>query len=254
MPNDLQRFTTDDGRVYTDMEDLFLPSVTTVIDQKSEPEGVKKWKDRNDGTGDTDHWEDILEYKGNRGTLVHYELLNELVSGDMHGEEEQRSGDSLKANGNWSRYEDDLEYAKSAWEEITEQQGIRSDNIVEVECFVTNTNLGYAGQFDLLYVDDDGNLVLSDLKTSKYVYDKHMMQLVAYDRALNVDIDAMEVVRIHPDTESWEIARDGEDWFDRRFIDYDSTDEIWNEFASLREGMGDIQAELEQMAEDGRTG
>lgn len=251
MPDDLVRYTTESGRVYTDEEELFLPSVTTVIDQKPEPIGVKKWKKKNDGTGDTKHWEYILMYKGNRGTLIHYELLNQLIDGDMYGTEEESSEDELKDEDEFERYEDDLEFALDAWDEICEQRGITKDAVLDAECFVTNTGLGYAGQFDLLYIDNEGDLVLSDLKTSKYVYDKHMMQLTAYENALTLDIDKLEVIRVYPDKEEWEVAHDGADWFNRRFIDFNSKDEVWSEFRKLREGMTNVDEEFKKIAEDG---
>lgn len=252
MSDDLERYTTDAGRVYTDGEELFLPSVTTVIDVKPEPEGLKKWKDRNDGTGDTEHWETILMYKSNRGTMIHYKLLNEFVDGDMYGKEEQHSEDELKEEDDWDRYEDELEFAEDAWSEIKEMRGIDDDSVLDVECFVTNTSVGYAGQFDLLYIDNDGDLVLSDLKTSKSIYDKHMMQLTAYENALNLSIDKLEVIRIHPDSESWEVSHDTpDDWFDRYFIDYEDKDDVWSEFRDLRSQMGDFSDEIEDIIDEG---
>jgi len=243
MSDNLQRRTTEAGRVYTDMESLFLPSVTTVIDQKPEPKGLKYWKQKYDGTNGNEHWEDILSYKANRGTMIHYNLLNEFAPEDMFGRNEEDSTEQLKLDGNWERYRDELTFAEEAWREIKEIRGIADDNVLDVECFVTNTGIGYAGQFDLLYIDDDGNLVLSDLKTSKRVYDKHQMQLIAYDNALSLDIDVLEVIRIHPDSESWQISHDS-DWSKNR-------NEIWGEFVSLRQSMGDVEDEFRQIAEDG---
>lgn len=243
MSQDLQRRTTEAGRVYTDMEELFLPSVTTVIDQKPEPKGLKYWKQKYDGTNGNEHWEDILSYKANRGTMIHYNLLNEFAPDDMFGRNEEDSTEQLKLEGNWERYREELGFAEDAWKEIKEIRGISAENVLDVECFVTNTGIGYAGQFDLLYIDDDGNLVLSDLKTSKRVYDKHQMQLIAYDNALSLDIDVLEVVRIHPDSESWEISHDS-DWSKNR-------NEIWGEFVSLRQGMTNVEEEFKAIADEG---
>lgn len=241
--SDLERRTTDSGRVYTDMEDLFLPSVTTVINQKPEPPGLKYWKQKHDGENGNKDWRDILQYKGNRGTMIHYELLNEFSEEDIAGANEENSTEELKLEGNWGRYEDDLTFAEEAWVEIKEERSITRDNVLDVECFVTNTDLGYAGQFDLLYVDNESNICLTDLKTSKAVYDKHKMQLVAYEHALNIDIDILEVIRIHPDSESWEISQD-------RYWD-ESRQDLWNEFANLRRGMTNVEEEFKQIAEDG---
>lgn len=248
--DDLTRFTSDDIRVYTDEDELFLPSVTSCIDQKPEPRGLKIWKENNDGSGDNPRWQDILSYKADRGTLIHYELLNEFFDGDMYGENENTAEESLKDDSGtnlyddeWSSYQEDLSFARNAWAAIKQEREITSENVIRVECFVTNTNTGYAGQFDLLYIDGDGNLVLSDLKTSKRIYDKHKMQLVAYDNALNLDIDVLEVIRIHPDSNTYEILHDDE-WFEAR-------DHYWDEFSRLRATMDNLEERMDKALEDG---
>ena len=210
MSDDLQRFTLPEGRVYTDNDELYLPSVSTVLDEMPTPDGIKYWKKKYDGKGDTKHWRTILQYKGNRGTLIHYNLLNQLIDGDMYSVDEENSADELKVEGNWHRYKEDSVYAEDAGEDIRRVRNIEKDNVLNVECFVKNTNIGYAGQFDLLYVDEDSNVVLSDIKTSNASYapyEKHKMQLVAYSKALELDVDILEVLIIHPDSESWKISR-----------------------------------------------
>lgn len=241
--DELKRYTLPDGRVYTDGEDLVLPSVTTVLDQGPEPEGIKYWKKKNDGENGRPDWRDILQYKSNRGTMIHYRLLNEFSPDDIHGTNEEDSTEELKMEGNWDRYEDDHSYAEEAWEEIKEERGINEDSVLDVECFVTNIGVGYAGQFDLLYIDEDSNIVLADLKTGKGVYDKYKRQLVAYENALNLDIDRVEVIRISPDQEEWEISAD-EDWLEGR-------EDLWAEFRELREQMGDVRDRMEAIVEEG---
>ena len=253
MADALQRYTLPDsgedegsGRVYTDNEELYLPSVSTVLDEMPTPEGIKYWKKKYDGTNGKKHWRDILQYKGNRGTLIHYNLLNEFEEGDMYSVDEENSTEELKLEGDWSRYREDLTYAQEAWEQIKQVRGISEDNVLNVECFVTNTGVGYAGQFDLLYVDDDSNIVLSDIKTSNadYApYDKHKLQLTAYAHALELDVDILEVLIIHPDSETWKISHNT-DW-------PEDVDDLWAEFRELRDGMGDVEDRMRQIAEDG---
>lgn len=252
MPDQLQRFTLPDddkdggGRVYTDNESLYLPSVSTVLSEMPEPDGIKYWKKKYDGTGDKEHWRDILQYKGNRGTLVHYNLLNEFEDDDMFSVDEENSTEELKVEGDWKRYREDLTYAQEAWEQIKEIRGISQENVLNVECFVTNTGVGYAGQFDLLYVDNDSNVVLSDIKTSNASsapYEKHKMQLTAYAHALELDVDILEVLVIHPDSKTWKISHDS-DW-------PEDVDDLWADFRELREGMGDVEERMKQIAEDG---
>lgn len=290
MSQNLQRFTTpgEDGqRVYTDGEDLFLPSVTTVLDEQPTPIGIKIWKQNSSGNpddydeirkcwkcdgstkhaykelaelsrdtihgglwkctecGETDyrHWKDILQYKSNRGTMIHYRLLNEFEDGDMFGQNEEDSTEQLKLEGDWERYRSDLSFAEDAWREVKEIRGINKEQVLDVECFVTNVGIGYAGQFDLLYVDNDGNLTLSDLKTGKGIYDKYKLQLVAYDNALELPIDRLEIIRINPDTETWEVSANT-DWKESR-------KELWADFMELRMGMGNVEEEFRQVASEG---
>jgi len=239
----LERYTLPEGRVYTDGDELALPSVTTVLDQAPEPRGIKYWKEKNDGTNGNPHWEDILQYKGNRGTMIHYRLLNEFADEDIHGTNEENSTEEMKLEGNWKRYQQDLAFAEDAWKEIKVVRDINDESVLDVECFVTNTGIGYAGQFDLLYVDADSNIVLADLKTGKGVYPKYKKQLVAYSNALNLDIDRLEVIRIYPDGEEWEVSHDGK-WPESR-------DELWQDFLELRNGMDDVQEQMESIIEDG---
>lgn len=244
--NELERRTTPEGRVYTDFEELYLPSVSHVLDEMPTPEGIKNWKNKYDGTGGKKHWRDILQYKSNRGTLIHYNLLNEFEVGDMYSVDEEDSEEELKVEGDWKRYREDLTYAQEAWDDIKRVRGIEEDSVLNVECFVTNTGVGYAGQFDLLYVDDNSNVVLSDIKTSnidRAPYTKHKLQLTAYMNALWLDVDRLEVVIIHPDTRRWKISHDT-DWSE-------DIDELWEQFRELREGMGDVEDRMKQIAEEG---
>jgi hypothetical protein len=244
--NGLERRTTPEGRVYTDFEDLYLPSVSHVLDEMPTPEGIKNWKNKHDGTGGKKHWRDILQYKSNRGTLIHYNLLNEFEEGDMYSVDEKDSEEELKVEGDWKRYRQDLTYAQEAWEDIKRVRGIRDESVLNVECFVTNTGVGYAGQFDLLYVDDDSNVVLSDIKTSNIdsaPYTKHKLQLTAYMNALRLDVDRLEVVIIHPDTRRWKISHNT-DWSE-------DVSELWEQFRELRESMGDVEDRMKEIAEEG---
>lgn len=246
MSNELERRTTEDGRVYTDFDELYLPSVSHVLDEMPEPDGIKYWKKKYDGSGDTKHWREILNYKGNRGTLIHYNLLSDFEDDDMYSRDEEDSTEELKLNGDWGRYTNDLTYAEDAWKRIKEIRGIDADSVLNVECFVTNESIGYAGQFDLLYVDDDSNVVLSDLKTSNadYApYEKHKLQLVAYANALDLDVDILEVIIIHPDSESWKISHHT-DW-------EESEDDLWATFCELRSGMSDVDERMQEIAEQG---
>jgi hypothetical protein len=216
------------GRVYTDHNDVWLPSVSTVINVRETPEQLKQWKER------TDNYEEIMHYKRNRGTIVHAKILQELVPNDpisqkpikeLWGKDEDASHSSLQDAGEWERMQNDMDKIADMWDIITEYANI--DYVHDVETLVCNPGIGYAGQFDLCYEDQVNNeTVLADLKTSKGVYDKHMLQLTAYKNALPMSIDRMEVLRINPDYNDWRLLPDSE-W------DTDP-DDLWTEFIKLR--------------------
>ena len=69
------------------------------------------------------------------------------------------------------------------------------------------------------------------------------MQLVAYSKALELDIDILEVLIIHPDSESWKISHNT-DWPER-------VDELWDEFCELRDGMGNVEDRMKEIASEG---
>lgn len=52
--------------------------------------------------------------------------------------------------------------------------------VVYIEQYIVNDEVGYAGQFDLLYVSNNDNLVLTDLKTSSQIHYGYRTQISAY--------------------------------------------------------------------------
>lgn len=245
MSSDLHRHTFEDGRIYVD-GDQYYPSVSTVLDVREKPPGLKNYFDRTT----EDQRRDKSFYTQNRGTLIHYKLLDQLTDREMWSEDEQSSRDQLKGNEHneeldrtggldmWERYQRDEEWALETWDLIRNIYNIHPENTLNVELFVTNSDVGYAGQFDLLY-EDDGDVVLADLKTSKWVYDKHLIQLSAYMHAVDVVVDRMEVIRLNPDSERWEISRSDE-WAE-------DPDDLWEEFVDLRAEFADEK--LEELTE-----
>jgi hypothetical protein len=67
--------------------------------------------------------------------------------------------------------------AVMSFQDWWKQSGLKP---VAMEETVWDATLGYAGRIDLVAEDPEGNLVLVDFKTSKYVYDKFHMQVAAY--------------------------------------------------------------------------
>lgn len=236
---DLHRLTIDGvGRIYSNGEDLWLPSVSTVLSMRPTPEGLRIWKER------TDNHEEITRYKQNRGTLVHEALQQDIMPEDprtgepvdvLWGEDEQQSEDELKENGEYERFEEEFEWVEDTWEMIKKvanfpRDGVSDDEtntILDIETFTFNTDIGYAGQFDLLYHDiRTDETVLADFKTSKDVYEKHCLQASAYANSVPISVDRMEVIRINPDRQDWYISS-SHDWPRSR-------DDLFDEFCKLR--------------------
>lgn len=214
------RWTIDGvGRLYEVGENR-LPSVSTVLNMRETPEALKRWKERQS------NYEAVMSYAQNRGTLVHAECQEDVIPHNpetgkpikkLWGEDEAESETELKENGEWERFTGELEWVEDSWELIKQilnlpptpehQQDESYNTVLDVETYVANTNIGYAGQFDLLYHDIETNeTVLGDLKTSKNVYEKHQLQLAAYRMAVPISIDRMEVIRMNPDRKDWEIS------------------------------------------------
>lgn len=243
----LQRYTfDDDGRVYTDHDGLWLPSVSTVLDVREKPPALRKYL-RN--TTESEKKQKTF-YTQNRGTLIHWYLQKQLDPDLEWTDDEESSEQCLKGKKvheetgltgdyeTWQRFKQDKDWALDVWEMIRDVYDIHPENTLDVELFVMNTDAGYAGQFDLLY-EDDGDVVLADIKTSKRVYDKHLLQLTAYAYAVNIAVDRMEVLRINPDSETWIISRSDE-WVESR-------EDLYDEFCDLRNQLADD--EIKQLRE-----
>jgi len=231
-----KRYTTAEGRFYTDGESVY-PSVTTVLSQDGEPQGVTAWKERNDGKGGNPYWRDILEYKSARGTLIHYKCLNQFADVELWGENEYSATSNLQASKSLTRFMRERSFATETFEAVAERRGITSDSVIDVEQFCVNPEVGYAGQFDLLYENVDGQVTLADMKTGKSVYPKYKYQLAAYANAIDVDVDRVEVIRINPDNHDHEVS--SSDQWDL------SIDRLFADFVLKRLDMGD-DAELRE--------
>ena len=172
-------------------------------------------------------------------------------------------GDEYDGVDNWEQYyryeaettlldllKADVDWFVETFEEIMDVLGITEDSVIAVEKYLFEDEIGFGGQCDLLYEDPDGNVVLADLKTSGGLRQKHVIQGVAYSKAVEraddipVDtVDRVEVIRIHPDSRTWEIHSPEEVtehhtsqyWFKDKYgnWEYDSTEEQWEKFKEL---------------------
>ena len=99
---------------------------------------------------------------------------------------------------------------------------------------MSNPTVGYAGQFDLMYVEEDLSLVLADIKTGRAVYEKDKVQLVAYAAASQRSPDRLEVLRVDPDQQEWEVS-DSDSWAEEPQL-------LWGKFLEARAALGDISS------------
>lgn len=247
--NGIGRYTFEEGRIYTD-GDIWVPSVSEVLAMRADPPGLKKWKQRKSQA----EQDQRTFYTQNRGTLLHYHMLSQLTDEEFWSDDEQDSEDCLRGRREhrgtgltgdyetWQRFQSDKEWTMEAWEMIRRIYNIHPENTLDVELYVKNEAVGYAGQFDLLYADGS-DVVLADLKTSKRVYDKHLIQSVAYAHAVDVTVDRMEIIRINPDGETWEVSS-SEDWIE-------DPDDLWAEFVELRDSME--EARIERLKEKAQS-
>lgn len=147
----------------------------------------------------------------------------------------------------------DQEWFVKTFNEICEKLGVNDDAVIRVEQFMLNAAVGYGGQCDLLYRDPDDNLVVADLKTSSGLRQKHRLQSVAYAKAVEEEfgeeVNRVEVWRIHPDTQTWEVHSHVEAteyhttkyWYKDQYGDfeYESNEEMWEKFCELADRAAD---------------
>jgi len=103
-----------------------------------------------------------------------------------------------------NRVEADVSFFKHAQLDLWNDLGVTSDTVITAEQYLFDTEVGYAGQVDLVYEDPNGHIVVADLKSSSGCYEKHQIQGAAYakaiEREMNIVVDRLEVHRTHPRT------------------------------------------------------
>lgn len=209
-------------------------SVSEILNSRPTPDkdaGIQGWKDWLRSDPDKPNPEDVKRYKTSRGTLAHYKALRDLASYDLRGDEEREAYHSLRG---WeyghmdalSTATDEIEWFVDEWIDMAEDCGIAKynddddlvdHNALEVEKYVADEEYGYAGQFDLMYEAPDGDTVVADLKSSKAStesklinkkFPRYGMQLAAYARAVDADVDRCDVIWISPDTSASAVIPD----------------------------------------------
>ncbi|UBF23185.1 PD-(D/E)XK nuclease [Haloarcula tailed virus 2] len=234
-------------------------------------QALKKFEDIFDsgdvmyGDGEREALGDILAENTNKYkiySVLKYQSEKRSFSGQY---DDYEGTDGFDGVDNWEQYYQyeadttlsDLLWADVDWfvdtfEEIMDKLGITEESVISVEKYLFEDEYGFGGQCDLLYEDPDGNVVLADLKTSGGLRQKHVIQASAYRKAVEaaddipVDtVDRMEVIRIHPDSRTYEIHSDQEAsenhttkyWFKDKYgnWEYNNVEEQWEQFKELAE-------------------
>ena len=176
---------------YYDESGKRLPGTTTILGVMSKGYGLMKW-----------YWQmgmkgiDVEKYvdkTANIGTLGHYLIECELK--DEQPDLEPFSNEEINAAENCLiKFYD--------WQEENELE------VLGVEKTLVSEKYKYGGTIDL-YCKLNGKYTLVDLKTSKAIYDSHMIQLAAYKNLLEENdykVEQVKILRIgRTDDEGFEV-------------------------------------------------
>lgn len=193
-------YVTDDGDWY--------PSVTEITDARPNPQkqaALKGFRRKYDGTGGTEHHTDVRAVKLHFGTLASYHALQPLTDRDLWGETETTAERFLRNHGQfrgvdaweWTRRR--LPFVQRSFYRALNRDSIT--DVLGVERYALDADVGYAGQYDLCYVrqgEHGAETVLCELTTGKNVYPSHELHIAAYANAIDVDVDEVRIVRARP--------------------------------------------------------
>ena len=162
------------------------PSVSTIIGQLDKSSALMPWAQKMTIEYIIENWATVRELDGHKLTNFMDEAKkNALKKRDEAGQygtdlhkilEMALLGQKIE-----SEYDDDVEFYCA----ITDWMQDKNFNIdyLKIETPIVNIEAGYAGAIDLY----DANAgILYDLKTSKQVYDTHILQLAGYMLAINI--------------------------------------------------------------------
>jgi hypothetical protein len=184
---DLQQINFLNSRVYKRDEDVFYPSVTTILQYMPKNKFFDNW------LKDVGHNADlILRKAGREGTQVH-EASEALVKGEQV--------DWIDDYGN-------AKYSQLVWEMIIKFYDFwttHKPELISTEEFVFSDTYKYAGTADLV-VKMDGETWLLDIKTSNSLHRAYDLQLAAYAKAIEevkgIKIDRTGIIWLKASTRS----------------------------------------------------
>lgn len=154
-------FSTPFGRVYK-FGDKVYPSVSTILG------------------GFNPHQQEWTNDFCTLGTRCHYEILGLY--------KEQEEPESIYSTFSRAEVNEKLDLAYEMWSKVD------VGDVIDVEMAVHDDEYEYAGRLDMI-TEIDNKLTMVDLKTGNY-YAKYPLQISAYCRAYEEDVDQALVVRL----------------------------------------------------------
>lgn len=188
---------TETMRFYWDDEHIY-PSNTTVL---SFPQNHGKkfklntWKNRNNS------YKTDLAIHQSIGVWMHWVILSELQYFPPTKEEKEAKNQLQNLDCvNWTEVEKASEWFKEQGLKLL-NNNVNIDEVEMVEEFITHPEEGFAGQCDLVVIDESDDRWMIDIKTSKQIEPSHEIQVTAYSKALEYNgypVDHCAVLRINP--------------------------------------------------------
>ena len=180
---DGERIQFLDSRFYKAGPDLYVPSVTTILEAYPKGAAFYEWLKKHGEDSDN-----IRDEAGRRGSVVHQ--MTEVFD----------QGDTLELMD----HDGNPRYKLSEWAMLERYVDFRQRHpatIHAVELNMVSAELGYAGTLDRV-ITIDGNTYLMDIKTSGAIHESYWYQQAAY---LNLLIHTGTIARLFPDGEVPEI-------------------------------------------------
>lgn len=172
-----------DSRFYQAGPDLYVPSVTTILEAYPKGAAYAEWLKRNGVDAD-----ELRDEAGRRGSVVH-EMTETLDKGGTLSLMSE-DGEPRYKLSEWGMMEKFVEFRKN-----------HPAKIHAIELNMVSAELGYAGTLDRV-LTIDGVTYLMDIKTSGDIYTAHWLQQAAYHKLLH---NTGYIAKLFPDTEVPEI-------------------------------------------------
>ena len=164
-----KQITFLDNRFYHHENDVYVPSVTTILQAYPKDASYFQWIKNVGEDADT-----IRDEAGRRGTVVH-----ELTEKYDNGEEVQLINDSGYVGyklSEWAMFERYVDYSTRF-----------KPDVAYSEINIVDPKLGFAGTIDRV-IEINGKVTMIDIKTSNSIYESYWLQLAAYKKLFENNI------------------------------------------------------------------